>query len=258
MELAPTRGHPASQMKESEGLYRSFNLIKQALLGIAALMLGLLVFGYVFFMRHVDAPKAQAAAERELQGGTLHYGERVEKKAKVYERRPTDYFRGLDGMLYATNDRLIFIGVAPSDKLESADAPPVVITQEYPNDTLLKVEHRRLFFLTAHGAVIERPGYPTGRFGANRGDEKSLDALIDYVTAVHAKQRADAAAERKLRDAVAAMIREPLYYTVRRGDALSLIATKFGATPEQIRAWNNLTSDRVKIGERLLVKPAGK
>lgn len=245
-------------MKESEGLYRSFNLIKQALLGIAALLLGLLVFGYFFFMRHVDAPKAQEAAERELQGGTLHYGERVEKKAKVYERRPTDYFRGLDGMLYATNDRLIFIGVAPSDKLESADAPPVVITQEYPNDTLLKVEHRRLFFLTAHGAVIERPGYPTGQFGANRGDEKSLDALIDYVTSVHAKQRAEAAAERKLRDAVAAMIREPLYYTVKRGDALSLIATKFGATPEQVRSWNNLTSDRVKIGERLLVKPAGK
>jgi FOG: LysM repeat len=54
------------------------------------------------------------------------------------------------------------------------------------------------------------------------------------------------------------MIREPLYYTVKRGDALSLIATKFGATPDQVRSWNNLTSDRVKIGERLLVKPAGK
>lgn len=245
-------------MKESEGLYRSFHFIKQALLGIAALLAGLLVFGYFFFMRHVDAPQAQAAAERELQGGTLHYGERVEKKAKVYARRPTDYFRGLDGILYATNDRLIFIGTAPSDKLESADAPPVIITQEYPNDTLLVVEHRRLFFLTAHGVVVEHPGSPRGQFGANRGDEKSLDELIDFVTRAHAQQRADAAAERELRRAVAAMVREPLYYTVRRGDALSLIATKFGATPDQVRSWNSLTSDRVKIGQRLLVKPAGK
>ncbi|MDQ6716983.1 MAG: LysM peptidoglycan-binding domain-containing protein [Gemmatimonadota bacterium] len=245
-------------MKESEGLYRSFNLLKQALLGIAALLLGLLVFGYFFFMRHVDAPKAQAAAARELQGGMLHYGERVEKRAKVYERRPTDYFRGLDGMLFATNDRLIFVGTAPSDQLESADAPPVIITEEYPNDTLLRVEHRRLFLLTAHGVVIQRQGSRLGQFGANRGDEKSLDDLIDYVTKSHEKQRADAAAERKLRQAVAAMVREPLYYIVKRGDAISLIATKFGATPEQIRSWNSLTSDRVKIGERLLVKPAGK
>ena len=245
-------------MKESEGLYRSFHFVKQALLGIAAVALGVLIFGYFFFMRHVDAPKAQAAAERELQGGTLHYGERVEKKARVYQRRPTDYFRGLDGILFATNDRLIFIGMAPSDKLENPDAPPVMITQEYPNDTLLRIEHRRLFFLTAHGAVIERAGYPHGEFGANRGDEKALDDLIDYVNSVHAKQRAEAAKERKLRQAVAAMIREPLYYTVKRGDALSLIATKFEATPDQIKSWNNLPNDRVKIGQRLLVKPAGK
>ncbi|MBA3645662.1 MAG: LysM peptidoglycan-binding domain-containing protein [Gemmatimonadaceae bacterium] len=245
-------------MKESEGLYRSFNFIKQALLGITAVAFGLLIFGYFIFMRHVDAPKAQAAAERELQGGTLHYGERVEKKARVYQRRPTDYFRGLDGILFATNDRLLFIGTAPSDKLENADAPPVMITQEYPNDTLLSLEHRRLFFLTAHGVAIAHAGYPRGQFGANRGDEKALDDLIDYVSSIHAKQRAEAAKERKLRQDVAAMIREPLYYTVKRGDALSLIATKFEATPDQIKSWNNLPNDRVKIGQRLLVKPPGK
>ena len=245
-------------MKESEGLYRSFRFIKQVLLGIVALLAGLLVFGYFFFMRHVDAPKAQAAALRELQGGTLHFGERVEKKAKVYERRPTDYFRGADGILFATNDRILFIGMAPSDKLENADSPPVMISQEYPNDTLLTVEHRRLFILTAHGVVIEHPGYPIGKFGANRGDEKALDDLIDYVNTIHAKQRADAAKERKLRQAVIAMIREPIYYTVKRGDALSLIATKFDATADQVKSWNNLPNDRVKIGQRLLVKPAKK
>src|SRR5438270_12983745 len=98
-------------MKESEGLYRSFTFIKQALLGLAALIAILLIFGYFFFMRRVDAPKAWAAADREIQGGMLHFGERVERKAKVYERRPTDYFRGANGMLYATNDRIIFVGI---------------------------------------------------------------------------------------------------------------------------------------------------
>jgi membrane-bound lytic murein transglycosylase D len=54
------------------------------------------------------------------------------------------------------------------------------------------------------------------------------------------------------------MVREPIYYTVKRGDALSLIATKFDATADQVRSWNNLPNDRVKIGQRLLVKPAKK
>ncbi len=245
-------------MRESEGLYRSFTFIKQLFLGIASLFVGLLIFGYFVFMRHVDAPKAWVAADRELQNNMLHFGERVMKRAKVYERRPTDYFRGSNGILYATNDRLIFIGIAPTDQLESSDAPPIIITEEYPNDTLLTVQHRRLFFLTAHGVVAQRPGYRRGQYGANSGEDKALDELIDYVTASHARQRADAAAERRLRASVKTMVREPLYYTVKRGDALLLIARKFSATPEQIKAWNNLQSERVNIGQRLLVKPGGR
>ena len=58
-------------MKESEGLYRSFRFLKKALLGLAVVLIGLLLFGYFFFMRHVDAPKAWTAADRELQGGML-------------------------------------------------------------------------------------------------------------------------------------------------------------------------------------------
>ena len=242
-------------MKESEGLYRSFTFVKQALLGIGALLFGLLFFGYFFFMRHVDAPKAWSAANREIRGGMLHYGERAERSAKVYERRPTDYFRGANGVMYATNERIVFIGIAPTDQLESGDVPPILITEEYPNDTLLSMQHRRLFLLTAHGVVVQHPGFPRGLFGSNRGEGKSLDSLIDYVNARHVEQRATAASERTLRKSVTAMIKEPLYYTVKRGDALSLIATKFGATPDQIKAWNKLPSDRVRIGQRLLVKP---
>src|SRR5881394_680131 len=103
-------------MKESERLYRSFRFLKNAVIGLAIALVALLLFGYFFFMRHVDAPKAWAAADRELQGGMLHYGEKVERKAKVFMRRPSDYYRGANGMLYATNERLIFIGVARSEE----------------------------------------------------------------------------------------------------------------------------------------------
>ena len=117
-------------MKESEGLYRSFRFLKKALLGIAVVLVSLLLFGYFFFMRHVDAPKAWTAADRELRGGMLQYGEKVERRAQVYMRRPSDYYRGANGVLYATNDRLIFIGVAPGSKFESSDAPPMIVSHQ--------------------------------------------------------------------------------------------------------------------------------
>ena len=245
-------------MKESEGLYRSFRFLKKALLGVALVLVSLLLFGYFFFMRHVDAPKAWTAADRELRGGMLQYGEKVERRAKVFMRRPSDYYRGANGVLYATNDRLIFIGVAPGSKFEDSDAPPMIVSQEFPNDTLLDLAGTRLYFLTAHGIRVRHPGVPRGEFAAFRGEETALDSLTDYVNAIHASQRQAAASERRLREAVAALIKQPLYYTVKRGDALSLIARKFDATADQIRQWNQLEGDRVKIGQRLLVKPAKK
>jgi hypothetical protein len=262
MEIAlprvPASHYTDPQMKESEGLYRSFRFLKRALLGLAVVLVALLLFGYFFFMRHVDAPKAYTAADRELNGGMLHFAEKVERKAKVFMRRPSDYYRGANGMLYATNDRLIFIGVAPASKFESEDAPPVILSQEFPNDTLLGMNARRLYLMTAHGVRVSHPGVPRGEFAAVRGQEANLDSLVDYVNEVHAAQRREAASERRLRQAVAALIAEPIYYTVKRGDALFSIARKFETTPEKIQQWNQLPDTRVKIGQKLLVKPATK
>ena len=245
-------------MKESESLYRSFRFLKKAVIGLAVALVALLLFGYFFFMRHVDAPKAWTAADRELQGGMLSYGEKVERKAKVFMRRPSDYYRGANGLLYATNERLIFIGVAPGSKFESEDAPPLILSQEFPNDTLLVMRTGRLYFLTAHGVRVSHPGVASAQFATIGSQQPALDSLVDYVNAVHDSQRRDAAAERRLRAAVDALIKEPLYYTVRRGDALFSIARKFDTTPDQLRQWNQLEGDRVKIGQRLLVKPAKK
>jgi LysM repeat protein len=244
-------------MRESEGLYRSFRFLKKALLGLAVVVVALLLFGYFFFMRHVDAPKAWVAADRELQGGMLHYGEKLQRKAKVFMRRPSDYYRGANGILYATNDRLIFIGVAPGSKFESSDAPPMIVSMEFPNDTLLDLRGTRLYFGTAHGVQVTHPGVPRGEFAASSGQNEALDSLSDYVNSINATQRKEAAREKRLREAVAALINEPLYYKVKRGDALFSIARRFETTPEQIQKWNQLEGDRVKIGQRLLVK-AGK
>ncbi|MFL5482850.1 MAG: LysM peptidoglycan-binding domain-containing protein [Gemmatimonadaceae bacterium] len=241
-------------MKESEPLYRFTRFLKRAVIGLGVVLLALLAFGYFFFMRHVDAPKAWAAADRELQGGMLDFGEKVERRARVFMRRPSDYYRGANGMLFATNERLIYIGVAPGSKMENEDAPPVIVSQEFPNDTLLQMKPARLYLLTAHGVRVSRPGVQSAQFAALSGQEPALDSLVNYVNHVHDTQRREAAEERRLRQAVGALLKEPIYYTVKRGDALFSIARKFETTPEQIQKWNQLEGDRVKIGQRLLVK----
>ncbi|HEX6575471.1 MAG TPA: LysM peptidoglycan-binding domain-containing protein [Gemmatimonadaceae bacterium] len=244
-------------MKESEGLYRWFRFIKRTVIGLFVVIVGIMIFGYAVFMRHVDARGAWRSAARELNGGMLHYGERVEKFAKAFQRRPTDYYRASNGLLVATNDRVIFIGIAPSDKLENEDAPPTILQYEFPNDTMLTMHKERLYALTAHGVRVSYPGTPTQLFAASRGDEASLDSLIDHVNRRLDAQRVEAIRERRIRAAVARLVDEPIYYVVKRGDAISSIASRFDTTPDYIKQWNNLTSDKVRIGDRLIVKAKG-
>jgi hypothetical protein len=244
-------------MKESEGLYRWFRFLKRTLIGLVVVTVGIMIFGYAVFMRHVDARGAWRSAARELNGGMLHYGERVEKYAKAFQRRPSDYYRASNGLLVATTDRVLFIGIAPSDKLENEDAPPTILQYEFPNDTMLSMKKARLYFLTAHGVRISHATGGKQEFAASRGDEPSLDSLIEYVNRKLDAQRVEAIRERRIRAAVAALINEPIYYVVKRGDAISSIASRFDTTPEYLKKWNNLTSDKVRIGDRLIVKPQG-
>jgi hypothetical protein len=244
-------------MRESEGLYRWFRFIKRTVIGLFVVIVGVMIFGYAIFMRHVDARGAWKSAARELNGGMLHYGERVEKFAKAFQRRPTDYYRASNGLLVATTDRVIFIGIAPSDKLQNEDAPQTILQYEFPNDTLLTMKKERLYALTAHGVRVHHPSVGTQLFASSRGDEASLDSLIDHVNKRLDALRVEAIRERRIRAAVAAMIDEPIYYVVKRGDAISSIATRFDTTPDYIRKWNNLPNDRVRIGDRLIVKAKG-
>lgn len=244
-------------MKESEGLYRSFRFIKRAIIGFVVVVGGMAIFGYAVFMRTVDARGAWTIASRELNGGMLHFGERIERYTKAYQRRPADYYRASNGLLVATNDRVIFIGVSPTDKLDNEDAPARILQYEFPNDTLLSMDEERLYGLTVKGVVISHGDGEKSEFAAAKGSGAALDSLIDHVNARLVAQKTEAARERRIRAAIAEVIDEPIYYVVRRGDALSTIANRFDTTPEQIRTWNNLTGDRVKIGQQLTVKPKG-
>lgn len=243
-------------MKENEGLYRAARFIKHVVIGVAVLVVAVVVVGYVFLVRQVDPTSAWREAGRELSSSVLHYGERPERIARVYRRRATNYFKAANGILVATPERLLFVGMEPRDNLAGADAPAAIITSEFPNDTLLTLTPRRLYALSAPGVVVQRE-LRQEEFAAAGGYEAELARLVGFVRAQHLAERRQVREDRDLRAAIAALMRRPLRYRVQRGDALSTIAARFGATPAQIREWNHLPTDRVRLGDALLVKPAG-
>jgi len=243
-------------MKEHEGLYRFVRFLWQLALGTVVLIVAVAAFGYFFFMRQVNAVEAWRDATAELRNSVLRYGEHPVREAHVYQRRPANYYRPASGVLAATPGRLLYVGFEPRDKLESEDAPAAILTSEFANDTLLTLTDHRLYALTAHGVVIRR-GRHQEMYAATPGYDAELDSLVAYVTRAHAAQRKAAAAERALRAEVAALQRRELRYEVKRGDALSTIATKFGTVPDSIRQWNHLTGDRVRLRDTLIVKPEG-
>jgi LysM repeat protein len=63
-----------------------------------------------------------------------------------------------------------------------------------------------------------------------------------------------AAQDRALREQLAQLLKQPLKYVVERGDAISTIAARYGASVAQIREWNHLPNDRVRVGDTLLVR----
>src|SRR5690606_1077629 len=48
------------------------------------------------------------------------------------------------------------------------------------------------------------------------------------------------------------------YHFVNSGETLSHIANKYKVTVNEIMAWNNLRSTNIRVGQKLLIRSAGK
>jgi LysM repeat protein len=71
-------------------------------------------------------------------------------------------------------------------------------------------------------------------------------------------QRPSKEAAASLEDAVftTVPVNRTFYHTVHRGDSLGAIAARYGVTMEDMRRWNRLKGDGVRVGQKLRVTDA--
>jgi hypothetical protein len=219
-----------------------------------------------------DPRDARVFAERELRLTVLRPDEQVVASVSVWQRPLIDYFRATRGILVVTEapadtahpvgGRLIYLGLQPRDPLSPADAPPTFDQREWPVDTLVRVEPTRTFFYVANALAVAAPREPRLVLGFPAGAATDAERVVGTVGRKYATLRQigwQRREERRARDRARLVQvyegRRPWYHTVKRGEALSTVATLYGATPDQIRQWNGLAGDRIRVGQKLLVKP---
>jgi hypothetical protein len=156
---------------------------------------------------------------------------------------------------------LLFLGLEPRDLLGTGDSPPTFTEHDFAVDTLVQLHPGRTFFGIAKAVVIDTPdgsyrfGVASQAWGKARLLLHSVEARQDRLFAMgvqEAKQRELLEQQRKV--ALHAAM-QPKFYTVKRGDALSTIAARWNTTADTLRVWNNLPSNKIRIGQSLLVKP---
>ena len=115
--------------------------------------------------------------------------------------------------------------------------------------------------ITKDQLAVLNPSYRMATIPYVKGKDYALrlpKALIgDFISAegevyALAKKQEDAS-EKPL----AALVSGPerLRYRVKSGDALSIIADRYGVSVNQIRSWNNLSGNVIRVGQRLTIYP---
>ena len=234
--------------------------LRYTLMGTAIITFGVLA-QFAIHTYRTEPRNTSAIAERELRLNTLAEGERVIRMVAVFQRPWIDYFRATRGLLVLTDRRLLFLGLEPRDLLGNGDSPPTFTEHDFPVDTLVQLRPGRTFFGIAKALVVDTPdgsyryGIPSQAWGKASLLLHSIEARHERVIALGEEQAKERALLEVRRRNALAEAAKAKYYTVRRGDALSSIAARWNTTPDHLREWNNISGNKIRIGQSLLVKP---
>ena len=228
--------------------------ILRALVAQLVIVVLLILGGLALHVYRTQPRPARALVESELRGGLLATDEHLERIASVFRRRPSDYFRATKGILALTDKRIIYVGIAPRDILGPNQSAPAFESHDFALDTGTTVAAGHTLLGAAH-AVVFRQGGQREVFAVGDADWDDARAIIAGVHQHQETQRAEAARNRRAQEVADSVARAPKWHVVARGEALSTIATMYNTTPENLRTLNGLTSDQIRVGQRLLVKP---
>ena len=230
----------------------------QALAGTVFVLLGVVALGWMLYTPRLSAAAAEQMARREL-ALVLDAGETVEQSAPVSRRLWWNYYHPIWGVLAATDRRLIWVGVVPKGALERDPDEPTafdVKTWAYRHDAdSVSARPTRIFPGATRGIAIAAPA-DRAAFAVAAREWPRVAQVTGVLERRQAALREQAERERQAQEYAAWLARQPIYHIVRRGEALLIIAARYGLTPDSLRALNNLPGDRVIAGRRLLVKPA--
>src|SRR5262245_22182086 len=220
--------------------------------GVVVVLL-LVIIGGLLFVHRGDAEGSARIANSEVEL-MLERGEGIDWRAPVIARHWWNYFRVTHGVLAATNRRLVYIGVPPEEILPREPEPQLLEESSFPYDRPIDVWRGRVFLGTETGVVIRAPGQMR-TFGVTSGERPRLDSVLTLMTRRQQAIRDSVEDERQRALVAADAARQPIFYVVSRGDALELIAGQYNVSVEQLQEWNALPSPKIRVGQRLLVKP---
>jgi hypothetical protein len=208
--------------------------------------------GALLFIHRGDLEGSQRLANREIEA-VLEPAEVVEQRVAVRQRHWWNYFRVTHGVLAATDRRLIYVGVPPGDLLPREQEPQIFEQEVFPYGPVA-VRRERVFLGTLPGAVFSVDAH-AATFGYASSDRPRFDRVVRVLERRQFAIHEAAEAERLAQLAAIEAARQPKWHVVQRGEALESIAVQYGTTVDNLKLWNSLKTDRIKSGQRLLVKP---
>jgi LysM domain len=208
--------------------------------------------GVLLFLHRGDPEGSARVANRELEL-VLERGEAIVHRVPVMQRHWWNYFRVTHGVLAATDRRVLYMGVPPEELFPHEAEPLELEEASWRYDAPVVVHRGRVFFDTRAGITLAGDR-ATGTFAIASRDGPKLDSVLAVMSRAQAAIRATQDAERRAAEAAAEAARQPIYHVVRRGETLEQLAQRYGAELDSLRAWNELRTDRIKVGDRLLVK----
>src|SRR5690606_22100398 len=99
----------------------------------------------------------------------------------------------------------------------------------------------------------QKPEEPMDEFARLKARLDKAVYASDYAKK-KAEEEKPAETAKKETPTAAANTTKPVYYTVKKGDSAFAIAKKHGITMTQLKEWNHLDFNEIKIGQKLRVK----